>query len=766
VTTPVSVADFDENYMRIDGTYPGASPGTWTVREEETLKSIASALWGDETLWYVLADANGLKSTDELKAGQTLTVPNKVTNVHNTASTFKPYDPGQAIGDTQPTLPDPPPPPSRGGGCGGFLPVIAIVVAVVVSVVTYGTTSPYMASLAGSVGLTGGAASTAAAVGAGAVAGAAGSMASQGVMIAGGAQQRLDWNGVALGAMGGAIAGGVTSAMPAGSFGTAAAQGAVRSVATQGIGLATGLQDRFDWKGVAASAIASGVGYAANQAIGQLQYGDAWEGMAQSALRADRFNTAVRGVGTGMAAGAASTVVRGGSLGRNVGAITMDAIASTLGNMIIDQIASTPTSTDLRTQQAIAAMNGQILPGGVGAGGMGFVPADTSYIQFANTLQTGAAVLGNYDTAAGIEQMRAQRIVDLQLAASQQVDEGFGPGVHVLIEGVGSTDGPISQSLTELGTIRNLSWFESQLAFNPAAQAAQGIVDRGLEFVSGAWGIVSHPLNTAAAIGGHYADAYEASNLGGTIARDASGITAGVVKGVVGPIDALYRRDEAGAAYRLGGSLMDMALSAATPGAVGAATRLTGAALERGAAMFGPNLARMSENYLAKTGGLSYVVENGGVGTNYSAAIARIESEGHALARHGGSVTDNDLFIRATTGVAPDRSVVLDRRSGLAVVPPSSTAFNSDALLARADLIIREGYLDRAIAFVPPGADRVVVEGVNVGAATGRGFDRVSRVPGVSGPLRYGNGLSRATGVYEYDALSGLWKTITIYPVK
>ncbi|WP_217591466.1 LysM peptidoglycan-binding domain-containing protein, partial [Burkholderia sp. GbtcB21] len=94
VTTPVSVADFDENYMRIDGTYPGASPGTWTVREGETLKSIASALWGDETLWYVLADANGLKSTDELKAGQTLTVPNKVTNVHNTASTFKPYDPG------------------------------------------------------------------------------------------------------------------------------------------------------------------------------------------------------------------------------------------------------------------------------------------------------------------------------------------------------------------------------------------------------------------------------------------------------------------------------------------------------------------------------------------------------------------------------------------------------------------------------------------------------------------------------------------------
>ncbi|MGT0244771.1 LysM peptidoglycan-binding domain-containing protein [Burkholderia pyrrocinia] len=443
VTTPVSVADFDENYMRIDGTYPGASPGTWTVREGETLKSIASALWGDETLWYVLADANGLKSTDELKAGQTLTVPNKVTNVHNTASTFKPYDPGQAIGDTQPTLPDPPPPPGRGGGCGGFLPVIAIVVAVVVSVVTYGTTSPYMASLAGSAGLTGGAASTAAAVGAGAVAGAAGSMASQGVMIAGGAQQGLDWNGVALGAMGGAIAGGVTSAMPAGSFGTAAAQGAVRSVATQGIGLATGLQDRFDWKSVAASAIASGVGYAANQAIGQLQYGDAWEGMAQSALRADRFNTAVRGVGTGMAAGAASTVVRGGSLGRNVGAITMDAIASTVGNMVVDQVqAASVDMTTRRTRDVSAAVNDQILPSGLGGVGSGFAAPETPYssgsllhgaygglVETTPTSYSNAAVL--YGVGMGVPAaptLLAGQAFDAKLGAAQQGVLVAGPG--------------------------------------------------------------------------------------------------------------------------------------------------------------------------------------------------------------------------------------------------------------------------------------------------------------------------------------------------
>ncbi|HEF5873488.1 TPA: LysM peptidoglycan-binding domain-containing protein, partial [Burkholderia cenocepacia] len=384
VFTPVGTADFDESFMTINGVYPGTSPGMWTVRDGDSLKSIASALWGDETLWYVLADANGLKSTDELKAGRLLTVPNKVTNVHNTASTFKPYDPGKAIGNTQPTLPDPPP-PSRGGGCGGFLPVIAIVVAVVATVFTAGAlTAPAGASFsammsAGGTALTGGAGL--AGVGAAAVGGAVGAASAQGVMIAGGAQSGLDWKGIALGAVGGAVTAGAGGALGvANNVQTAVTLGAARSVATQGIGVATGLQHSFDWKGVAASAIASGVGYAATQAIGQLQYGDAWREMTSSALRADEFNTAVRGFGAGMAAGAASTVVRGGSLGRNVGAITMDAIASTVGNLVVDNVQTASLGkTDfaaLRMQQAIAGVNEQILPVGLGSG---FVAPETPY---------------------------------------------------------------------------------------------------------------------------------------------------------------------------------------------------------------------------------------------------------------------------------------------------------------------------------------------------------------------------------------------------
>ncbi|OXI87197.1 hypothetical protein CFB40_16105 [Burkholderia sp. AU31652] len=336
VFTPMGTADFDESFMTINGVYPGTSPGVWTVRDGDSLKSIASALWGDETLWYVLADANGLKSTDELKAGRLLTVPNKVTNVHNTASTFKPYDPGKAIGNTQPTLPDPPPPPSRGGGCGGFLPVIAIVVAVVATVFTAGAlTAPAGASFsammsAGGTALTGGAGLAGA--GAAAVGGAMGAASAQGVMITGGAQNGFDWKGVALGAVGAGVTAGAGGALGAvNSVSSAIAQGAVRSVATQGIGVATGLQHSFDWKGVAASAIASGAGYQAgalaNQAGTSLGF--------QMGSDGGRFAS---GLVAGMAAGSASMVVRGGSLGRNIGVITADAIANTVGNMVADRM--------------------------------------------------------------------------------------------------------------------------------------------------------------------------------------------------------------------------------------------------------------------------------------------------------------------------------------------------------------------------------------------------------------------------------------------
>ncbi|WP_246797476.1 HYD1 signature containing ADP-ribosyltransferase family protein [Burkholderia perseverans] len=353
VFTPISAADFDENYMPINGMYPAQSAGQWTVRDGDTLQSVASALWGDSSLWYILADANGLKNGDELRLGQLLTVPNKVTNIHNNATTFKPYDPGRAIGDTQPTLPSPPPPPSQDGGCGGFAQVLAVVVAVTVSVVT------------------GGAGASLAAI---ALGGALSSTASQLVLIAAGEQHGFSWKGVAVGALTAVATAGMGSSSSAWG---AALKGAAASTLVQGVSVATGLQDRFDWRGVAASGIAAGVGYEVGQQAGQAA--------TEAGYNSD-VSQFVSGVAAGFSAGLASTVVRGGSLRRNIGMIATDAVASTIGNMVQDQRqeasvakTSTPSSADLLAQQAIASVSGQVLPGAVGGVGSGFMPLDTSY---------------------------------------------------------------------------------------------------------------------------------------------------------------------------------------------------------------------------------------------------------------------------------------------------------------------------------------------------------------------------------------------------
>ncbi|MEO4031082.1 hypothetical protein ABH313_23880, partial [Chromobacterium vaccinii] len=134
----VSSADFDQSYEPIGPNYPGQAPGSVTAREGDTLQVMAANLWGDRSLWYLLADANGLQGTEALKAGQVLRVPNKVTNFHNNSGTYRVYSPGEAIGDVTPTLPEPPPPPHRKGGCGGGGAIFVAAVAVVAAVFTAG----------------------------------------------------------------------------------------------------------------------------------------------------------------------------------------------------------------------------------------------------------------------------------------------------------------------------------------------------------------------------------------------------------------------------------------------------------------------------------------------------------------------------------------------------------------------------------------------------------------------------------------------------
>jgi hypothetical protein len=73
-------ADFDESYEPINGN-EATTAGRYTVRAGDTLRTIARQVWGDESLWWLIADANGLSSDSELAEGMTITIPNKVANV-------------------------------------------------------------------------------------------------------------------------------------------------------------------------------------------------------------------------------------------------------------------------------------------------------------------------------------------------------------------------------------------------------------------------------------------------------------------------------------------------------------------------------------------------------------------------------------------------------------------------------------------------------------------------------------------------------------
>jgi LysM repeat protein len=100
-TSGISYGDFDQSYDAINGQTYGQSPSTYTVQAGDTLQSIAQAIWGDSSFWYLLADANGLDGSSQLDAGVTLIVPNDIANNQNNTGTYRVYDPNTHIGYTQ-----------------------------------------------------------------------------------------------------------------------------------------------------------------------------------------------------------------------------------------------------------------------------------------------------------------------------------------------------------------------------------------------------------------------------------------------------------------------------------------------------------------------------------------------------------------------------------------------------------------------------------------------------------------------------------------
>ena len=254
---PISSADFDQNFEPINAQYPSSALTNYVVNNGDTLQSIALAVWGDASMWFMIADMNGLNVSDKLTAGQVLTIPNKVTNIHNNSATFRPYSPGEAIGDTQPTIPSPPPPPKPKKKCGGIAQIVMIIVAVVVTIYTAGAASGLMAGLGSS------AFGASAAFSAGAAA--------------------------------------MTSSVAAAAIGAAAG-----SAASQLAGKAMGAVDSFSWSQVGVSALTAGATAGVGAGIGQLANNYSWAQTASNAISAVNNGTAgwTQAVGVGVYAGA------------------------------------------------------------------------------------------------------------------------------------------------------------------------------------------------------------------------------------------------------------------------------------------------------------------------------------------------------------------------------------------------------------------------------------------------------------------------------
>jgi hypothetical protein len=324
------------------------------VAAGDTLQTIAKGAYGDANLWYLIADANGLSSNGDLRAGQVLTIPTAVGSA-NSANTFRPYDPSKITGNTSPTLMAQ---PQDKGGCGAIGTIIVVVVAVVVAYFTAGAAAgalaPYLGTGAAAVGGTAGV-SVATAVTASAIGGAVGSIASQAVGVAIGAQESFSWKGVALAAVGGGVGyglGGMTG--PSGNaFVDGAIRGAVGSAATQGIAVVTGLQSSFSWRSVAASAVSAGVGQGINEAMG---YSPGTSGNFEFG----------KSLVSGLASSAIGQAVRGGKV--NAATLASDVF----GNVIGDALARGSVSGGAAAARApmLGSSGWELQPGqGYGYGG-------------------------------------------------------------------------------------------------------------------------------------------------------------------------------------------------------------------------------------------------------------------------------------------------------------------------------------------------------------------------------------------------------------
>lgn len=333
-------ADFDQSFTGITSGNTGGAGGRYTVRTGDTLASIAAQLWGDSALWYRLAEANGLSGAGALLQGQQLTIPSGVTRATNNAATFNPYDPASILGDTSPTTPQPQKAAKR-KGCGVLGQILLIAIAVAVTIVALPASGPVSLKV-------------------GALAGLAGSAASQGVGLVTGLQKSIDLKGLALAGISGGVAAGLggvsglSGATGAAGVAQTAVRGVLGSVITQGIGVAFGLQSKFDWAGVAAAGIGGAISGALQGHFTHVSKGV--PGLTNAFTFGER---ALTNTAAGIANAAARSLVNGTDFGDNVLAALPDVIGQTIGSVVGDSISAATDPirrADAQTKKALRSL--------------------------------------------------------------------------------------------------------------------------------------------------------------------------------------------------------------------------------------------------------------------------------------------------------------------------------------------------------------------------------------------------------------------------
>lgn len=331
--TPTQWADFGRQIQPYTSFAQGEAGGVYTVRDGDSLHSIAAALWGDSALWYHLAEANGLSAGSALVPGQTLTLPAGIQRSSNSASTFKPYDPAAAIGDVSPGSPTP-----KKNNCGVIGAILIAVVAIAVTAILKAPVAKLFSALGKALGGAMGGGALAMKVGAvaGTVMGKAtlaaiGNIAGQGFGIITGLQQGgFNWKAVGTSALF-AMLPGVNVGKVAGSqFLGDVISGAINNALGQGAARLVGLQDKFDWAGVAAAGVGAGVGAAVGGAFGD----------TAKTVWAQRGQTLAVGMARSIASAATRSLATGTSFGDNIIATLPDVIGNTIGSMAAKGIAS------------------------------------------------------------------------------------------------------------------------------------------------------------------------------------------------------------------------------------------------------------------------------------------------------------------------------------------------------------------------------------------------------------------------------------------